>query len=79
MADLTLGSGPATIVEWTSSTTATGSFGVPELATADKGRLVFERTTERLVELVDWFRTRPTSVRHEHHTKPPGFPLPFEF
>ena len=79
MADLTLGSGPATIVEWTSSTTATGSFGAPELATADKGRLVFERTTERLVELVDWFRTRPASERQEHHTKPPGFLLPFEF
>ena len=74
MADLTLGSGPATIVEWTSSTTETGSFGAPELATAEKGRLVFERTTERLVELVDWFRTRPASERQEHHAKPPSFP-----
>ena len=79
MADLTLGAGPATIVEWTSSTTETGSFGAPELATAEKGRLVFERTAERLVELVEWFRDRPASVRREHHTKPPAFPLPFEF
>ena len=75
MADLTLGSGPATIVEWTSSTTETGSFGAPELATAEKGRLVFERTTERLVELVDWFRARPASERQEHHDEGAGLSI----
>ena len=37
MADLTLGSGPATIVEWTSATTETGAFVAPELATAGEG------------------------------------------
>jgi len=78
-ADLTLASGPATIVEWTSTSSETGSFGAPELATAEKGRLVFERSVERLVELVEWFRARPAGERRDHHAKPPGFALPFEF
>ena len=40
----------------------TGAFGAPELATDEKGRLVFERSAERLVEMVAWFRTRPRSA-----------------
>ncbi len=78
-ADLTLGSGPATIVEWTSSTTETGAFGAPELATAEKGRRIFGHTVDRLVDLVAWFQERPTLPRHEHHTRTPGFDLPFRF
>ncbi len=77
--DLTLGSGPATIVEWTSATSETGSFGAPELATEEKGRLVFERSTERLVDLADWFRSRPAPPRREQHGEPPPFDLPFGF
>ena len=77
--DLTLGSGPATIVEWTSCTSETGAFGAPELATDEKGRLVFERSAERLAEMVAWFRTRPDLPRRDRHTEPPSFPLPFGF
>jgi creatinine amidohydrolase len=77
--DLTLGSGPATIVEWTSQTSETGAFGAPELATEEKGRLVFDRTVERLVEMVTWFRTRPAPPRRENHAEPPPFELPFGF
>lgn len=77
--DLTLGSGPATIVEWTSATSETGAFGEPGLATEEKGRLVFERSVERLVELVAWFRSRPALPRRDRHAEPPPFPLPFGF
>jgi creatinine amidohydrolase len=77
--DLTLGSGPATIVEWTSAMSETGAFGAPELATEEKGRLVFERCTERLVDLVGWFRTRPDLPRRDRHAEPPPFDLPFGF
>ena len=77
--DLTLGSGPATIVEWTSAMSETGSFGAPELATEEKGRLVFERSTGRLAELVEWFQARPTLPRRDHHAEPPSFDLPFGF
>jgi creatinine amidohydrolase len=77
--DLTLGSGPATIISWTSSYSESGSFGNPELATAEKGRLVYERATDRLVEMVRWFRSRPTESRRELHATPPTFPYPFEW
>ena len=49
--DLTAGSGPATIVEWTSTYSESGSFGQPELATAEKGERVFDHAVDRLVEL----------------------------
>ncbi len=77
--DLTMGAGPATIVEWTSTYTETGSCGAPELATAEKGRLVLEHAAGRLVDLVRWFRDRPVEPRHDRHTTPPTMPLPFGF
>jgi creatinine amidohydrolase len=77
--DLTLGSGPASIISWTSSYSETGSFGAPELATAEKGRLVFDHAAGRLVELVRWFKSRSTPSRREHHATPPTFPLPFQW
>jgi creatinine amidohydrolase len=77
--DLTAGSGPATIVEWTSTYSETGSFGQPELATAAKGQLVFDHTVGRLVELTRWFRRRPAPPRRDHHAAPPTFRLPFDF
>ena len=59
--------------------TETGAFGAPELATDEKGRLVFERTVERLVAMVAWFRTRPDLPRRDRHGEPPAFELPFGF
>ncbi len=77
--DLTMGSGPASIISWTSSYSESGSFGAPELATVEKGRLVFERASSRLVDLVRWFRTREKEARREHHQKPPTMAYPFEW
>ncbi len=77
--DLTARNGPITLVEWTSTYTETGSFGEPEKATPEKGRLAFEHAVTQLVELVRWFRTRPAPKRVVHHTTPPTFKLPFGF
>jgi len=77
--DLTLGSGPASIISWTSSYSESGAFGNPELATAKKGRLVYERATDRLVEMVRWFRARPTESRRELHAEKPTIDYPFEW
>jgi creatinine amidohydrolase len=77
--DLTLGSGPASIISWTSSYSNSGSFGNPEMATAKKGRLVYERATDRLVEMVRWFRTRPTEPRRDLHGEKPTIGYPFEW
>ena len=77
--DLTLGAGPASIISWTSSYSETGSFGAPELATADKGQRVFDHAADRLVALVRWLKERPVLPRREQHTTPPTFDLPFGF
>lgn len=77
--DLTAGSGPATIVEWTSSYTESGAFGQAEKATAEKGRLAFERATQELTAMVRWFKARPALERRDHHDSAPTFRLPFGF
>jgi creatinine amidohydrolase len=77
--DLTLGAGPVTMVAWTSSVSESGAYGAPELATAEKGRLVFAHGVERLVSLVRWLRERPIPPRREHHAASPTFALPFEW
>ena len=77
--DLTAANGPGTIVEWTSTYAPTGSFGEPEKATAEKGRLVYERAVSDLVGLTRWFRNRPAPPRVDHHATPPTFPLPFGY
>lgn len=77
--DLTATNGPGTIVEWTSTYSPTGSFGEPEKATAEKGRLVFDRAVNQLVGLTRWFRDRPTPPRVDHHSTAPTFGLPFQY
>jgi len=70
------GRGAAAIVEWTSTLTPSGVMGQPTLATADKGRRVFEEVVGQLVAFVDYFRQRPAPARVDHHTRPPSSPLP---
>lgn len=77
--DITLGSGPAGLVDWTSSFFETGSNGLPQYATPDKGRLLFEHVVSELIDLVRWFRSRPDVQRRDRHTEPPTFTLPFAF
>lgn len=76
--DTSLGSGPAGIMDWTSSFSETGSNGLPKYATREKGRLVYEHIVGQLIELVRWFRTRPDLTRRDRHAVPPTFALPFE-
>lgn len=70
--DLTGGSGPATIVEWTSTYTRSGAFGRPQEATAEKGRLVFERAVTEFGAMVRWFRERPAPERRDHRARSGG-------
>lgn len=75
--DLTAGSGPAAIVEWTSTYTESGTIGEPAEATAEKGRLVFAHAVAQMIEMVRWYRTRPLPPRRDHHAVLPTFALPF--
>jgi creatinine amidohydrolase len=70
------GNGPASIMSWTSTFAENGTFGQATLATADKGRRIFEEAVKRLNELVDEFRNRPSPPRVDHHAAPPSCPLP---
>lgn len=77
--DLTLGAGPASIVDWTSSYSETGAFGAPELATKEKGELAFEHAVNRLIDLVTWLKHRPADIRRDHHNAPSSKTLTFGF
>lgn len=77
--DLTMGSGPAGIVGWTSQMSETGSIGMPELGSAEKGEKLFEHVVTELVDLVGWLQTRPVRPRRDHHRTERSEPMPFGF
>jgi creatinine amidohydrolase len=70
------GGGPVTLVEWASTFLEDGVFGQPTLATAEKGKRIFEEAATRLVQFVDEFQSRPSRPRVDHHSTPPTCPLP---
>jgi creatinine amidohydrolase len=69
--------GPATVISWTSSYSETGVLGEPELATAEKGREVYEEAVKQLVRFVHYFKDRPCDVRRDRHQRPPTMPMPW--
>jgi len=71
------GAGAATVISWTSSYTATGVLGEAELATAEKGRRVYEEAVKQLSRFVTWFADRPKDQRKLRHTKAPTMPMPW--
>ncbi len=70
------GAGPVSLVEWTSTFVENGTFGQATLATADKGRRVFEEAVTRIIEFCTEFQARPDLPRVDHHRTPPTSPLP---
>jgi creatinine amidohydrolase len=69
--------GPATIISWTSSYSETGVLGEAELATAEKGRQVYEEAVKQLVRFVSWYKDRKPDRRRDRHRKPPTMPIPW--
>jgi creatinine amidohydrolase len=47
-----------------------------ELATAEKGRQVYEEAVKQLLRFVTWFKDRPKDVRRDRHRTPPTMPMP---
>lgn len=64
------GRGPVKLGWWTSADTPHGAIGQPTLATADKGRALYEAGLERFVEFVRAFREAPMGTRRDHHSIP---------
>lgn len=69
--------GPATLVSWTSSYSATGALGSAELASAEKGRQAYEEAVRQLLRFLRYFKNRPVDVRRDHHRRPPTMPMPW--
>jgi creatinine amidohydrolase len=65
--DLMQGS-PVRHMEYWSSFSQTGVNGDPTLATKEKGERAFNAVVDRLLELVQEFRTRNRRARVDHHT-----------
>ena len=70
------GSGPVSLVEWTSTFVEEGVFGQPTLATAEKGQRIIEEAVSRLVQFVEEFQDRVPRPRVDHHALPTTSPLP---
>lgn len=69
--------GPATVVSWTSSYSNTGVLGAADLATAEKGRVVYEEAVKQLCRFVNWWKDRPRDVRIDLHRIKPTMPMPW--
>jgi creatinine amidohydrolase len=70
------GSGPVSVFERTSTFTEDGTFGQAALATAEKGKLLFDQAASQLVDFVREFQQRPLRTSVDHHTIKPTSPLP---
>lgn len=71
------GSGPASVVSWTSSYSETGVLGDAELASEEKGRQAYEEAVKQLIRFVTWFKDRPQDERRDLHRTPPTMPIPW--
>jgi creatinine amidohydrolase len=69
--------GPATVISWTSSYSATGVLGDAEKGSVEKGRQAYEEAVKQLVRFVTWFKDRPRDQRRDLHRKPPTMPIPW--
>ena len=65
------GSGPVSVFERTSTFTEDGTFGEATLATAEKGKLIFDQAASRLADFVKEFQNRPSRPNVDHHTTKP--------
>ena len=71
------GTGPGTLISWTSSYSESGVLGEAELASAEKGRQAYEEAVRQLVAFIKWFQSRPKDRRHDRHSVPPTMPMPW--
>ena len=68
--------GPIRMDSWTSTYTPDGTMGNPSMATADKGKAVFEETVTNLIEFAEEFADREFLPRTDHHQSPPTMDPP---
>jgi creatinine amidohydrolase len=71
------GHGPAALTSWTSSYSDSGVLGEAELATAEKGKIIYDESVKQLSRFITWFKDRPKDQRKDRHRKPPTMPIPW--
>ena len=69
--------GPATVISWTSSYSATGVLGDAEKATKEKGERAYNEAVKQLCNYVRYFQPRPKDQRQPHQATMPTFPIPW--
>ena len=62
---------PVKLVDFWSSWTESGVHGDPTVATAEKGRVLFEAAVTHLAAAIEEFRDMERKERQDHHTKGP--------
>jgi creatinine amidohydrolase len=71
------GAGPAPLISWTSSYSATGVLGDAEKANPAKGQVAYEEATKQLARFITWFKARPKDRRRMLHRRKPTMPMPW--
>ncbi len=61
------GGGRIGMMEWWSTFSESGVLGDPTLASAEKGKRLYEAATHELAKLIDEFKDRPIRPRRDYH------------
>ena len=68
--------GPVNVRWWHGEQTESGVVGDAKLATAAKGKMLFEEAVKNLIGFADLFHGQPERVRRDHHEASPLTELP---
>ncbi|MBY0523670.1 MAG: creatininase family protein [Gemmataceae bacterium] len=71
------GASPTNLISWTSTYSDSGVLGEAELATAEKGKEVYDEAVKQLARFVTWFKDRPKDQRKLRHRKAPTMAMPW--
>ncbi|MGQ0634132.1 MAG: creatininase family protein [Planctomycetaceae bacterium] len=71
------GTGPATVISWTSSYSQTGVLGDAALASKDKGERAYREAVKQLCAFINYWHPRPKDERRDLHRQPPTIPMPW--
>ncbi|MGH7127332.1 MAG: creatininase family protein [Planctomycetaceae bacterium] len=64
-----LGTGPGTLISWTSSYSETGVLGDAEKATKEKGERAYQEAVKQLCRFIEYFQPRPPDRRHAQQNR----------
>ncbi len=72
-----MGTGPGTLISWTSSYSETGVLGDAEKGTKEKGERACNEAVRQLCAFIEYFQNRPPDTRHREQRPLPTMPIPW--